>query len=134
MSRVKFGVNAPAHLQGLSSNGPVAIFDGDSEVTTVVVSPLDHFKNVVHTYSNETGSWETGVSSEVVSLPYGFRHRTLLVAGSGITATMSTWGSKVRNFFGTRRVASSDLVVNYLSYWTDNGAYYYGDAWGEAGG
>ena len=24
--------------------------------------------------------------------------------------------------------------MNYLSYWTDNGAYYYGDQWHESGG
>lgn len=27
-----------------------------------------------------------------------------------------------------------DLAVTHLSFWTDNGAYYYGDRWHEAGG
>jgi len=88
MVNVDSGVNVSAHLRGLASNGPVAIFDNDPDITTVVVSPLENFKNTVHSYNGETHAWETGVSSEVISLPKGFVHRTLLIAVSGITATM----------------------------------------------
>ena len=81
-------------------------------------------------------AWETGVSSEIERLPRGFRHRTLLVAGEGgITATMDAWGRTLRTAYETDRSAvEADKVPNYLSYFTDNGAYYYGDAWHEAGG
>ena len=33
-----------------------------------------------------------------------------------------------------RSTPNTDLTTNYLSYWTDNGAYYYGDQWQQAGG
>jgi len=135
MVNVDYGKGPLTHLQGLSSNGPVAIFNDTS--TTMVVSPADNFKNAVHFYNTASGAtpaWETGVSSEVESLPKGFTHSTLLVVGDGITATMDSWGTLLRQMQGTQRLVQNSPVVNSLSYWTDNGAYYYGDAWGEAGG
>lgn len=71
-----------------------------------------------------TPTWETGVSSEVSRLPAGFAHRTILVAGQGITSTMDSWGQKLRTCHGTERIDKLDPVINKLSYWTDNGAYY----------
>lgn len=48
---------------------------------------------------------------------------------------MVEWGAAVRRVKRTdRRLVKRDRAVNYLSYFTDNGAFYYGDAWGEAGG
>lgn len=79
-------------------------------------------------------AWELGISSELVSLPAAFVHRTLLVAGQGITATMDAWGHSMRRVHNTTRMHTNSLVTNALSYWTDNGAYYYGDQWGQAGG
>ena len=62
--------------------------------------------------------WETGVSSEVVNLPEGFTHRTILVAYEGITATVEAWGKAVRAVYGTNRsMVERDLNVQYLSYW-----------------
>lgn len=132
MSQLRSGADVLSELQGLSSNGPVALFD--SEFNTLVVSPLDNFKSAVHTYSKDTQAWEVGVSSELESLPANFKHRTLVLSGIGVTATMDSWGATLRKLYGTQRLTSEDKVVNYLSYWTDNGAYYYGDQWGEAGG
>ena len=47
---------------------------------------------------------------------------------------MDSWGTLLREMQGTQRLVQNSPVINSLSYWTDNGAYYYGDAWGEAGG
>ena len=119
--------------------GPVVLFRQGNRSETLVVSPLDNLKSVVHTLrkdSGDGGAWETGVNSEIESLPPGFMHRTLITFGSGgITAAMTQWGSIARGIKGTdRRMVLEDPVVNFLSFWTDNGAYYYGDAWQEAGG
>jgi hypothetical protein len=38
-----------------------------------------------------------------------------------------------RKAYGTKRITEQDRNVEYLSYWTDNGAYYSAAAWGEAG-
>ena len=112
------------HLSGLSSNAAVVLFDAD--YNTLVVSPMDNFKSAVHTKS--TKAWETGISSEIDSLPPGFVHRTLLVSSgagkdqTGITATLGKWGDKLRGVYGTNRINDADPVINSLSYWTDNGA------------
>eukprot|EP01065_Artemidia_motanka_P035546 TRINITY_DN43453_c0_g1_i1.p1 TRINITY_DN43453_c0_g1~~TRINITY_DN43453_c0_g1_i1.p1 ORF type:complete len:791 (+),score=261.97 TRINITY_DN43453_c0_g1_i1:49-2421(+) len=133
MVNIDAGTDVTDHsLRGLSSNGPVLLHDGSG--AAVVVSPANNFKSAVHTLSKEPAQWETGISSELESLPPGFSHRTLLVAGQGLTSTMKKWGDRLRAAHGTERMIRQDKNVNFLSYWTDNGAYYYGDVWGEAGG
>lgn len=125
-------------LQGLSTSGPVVLFDAARQFASLVISPLDNFKSAVHHARTAAGGdtvWETGVTSELVSLPAGFEHRTLLVAGSGVTATLARWGKAVQAAHSTNRsLVETDRNLKYLSYWTDNGAYYSGGAWGEAGG
>eukprot|EP01050_Picozoa_sp_SAG11_P049104 SAG11_NODE_26641_length_342_cov_1.683128_1_plen_70_part_01 len=56
-----------AALQGLTSSGPVVLFD--TRQTALVVSPLDNFKSAVHTHSNRSSgaAWEMGVGSEIIS-------------------------------------------------------------------
>ena len=39
---------------------------------------------------------------------------------------MEKWGSTLRKRYGkTLEKRTSDMTANYLSYWTDNGAFYY---------
>ena len=100
--------------------GPVVLFRQGNRSDTLVVSPLDNLKSVVHTLrkdSGDGGAWETGVNSEIESLPPGFMHRTLITFGSGgITAAMTEWGSIARGIKGTdRRMVLEDPVVNFLS-------------------
>ena len=66
---------------------------------------------------------------QVTSLPAGFTHRTLALAGEGVTATVAKYGALAMELAGTNRTAAmaKDVVVNYLGYWTDSGAYYYAD-------
>ena len=83
-------------LQGLSTSGPVVLFDAARQFASLVISPLDNFKSAVHHARPAAGGdtvWETGVTSELVSLPAGFEHRTLLVAGSGVTARVEAAGA-----------------------------------------
>jgi hypothetical protein len=124
------GTNEPlingSGLQGLSTSGPVVLYDSDSEqFSTLVVGPMDNFKTAVHTVRSTAADgapahavWETGVSSELTSLPAGFEHRTLIVAGSGITATLDSFGQALRASYGTNRTSEADLNINYLSYWS----------------
>ena len=86
-------------------------------------------------YRNDTlgSDWELGVYSQVTSLPKAFTHRTLIMVGSGITATVRKYGLLQQQLSKTDKstAVSADLVINTLGYWTDNGAYYYGDAYGH---
>ena len=113
-----YGKGVAQHLAGLSSNGPVVLFN--RAFNTLVVSPLDNFKSAVHTFSADANAWETGVSSEIQSLPKGFYHRTLIMAGVGITQAMDEYGQTIRKVYSTKRpLQRKDPVVNYLSYWTE---------------
>eukprot|EP00435_Cladocopium_sp_Y103_P075365 s16_g56.t2 len=96
-----YGKGVSQHLAGLSSNGPVVLFNQASD--TLVVSPLDNFKSAVHTFSADANAWETGVSSEIQSLPTGFYHRTLIMAGVGITQAMDEYGRTMRKMYSTKR-------------------------------
>ena len=102
----------------------------DREFHAVVVAPMDNFKSAVHHSRANTSvpTWDTGVSSELTSLPRGFEHSTMLVAGRGITAALEKWGVALRTVHGTNRT-EMDPNVEYLSYWTDNGGYMSGSAW-----
>eukprot|EP00438_Fugacium_kawagutii_P003001 Skav233480 [mRNA] locus=scaffold1310:56392:61546:+ [translate_table: standard] len=114
-----YGKNVTEHLAGLSSNGPVVLFD---QTSSLIVSPLDNFKTAVHTHSVEANAWETGVSSELTSIPSGFSHRTLIIAGVGITQAIDAYGKTVRKIYSTDRSQEKlDPVINYLSYWTAAG-------------
>ena len=113
-----YGKALAQHLAGLSSNGPVVLFN--RAFNTLVVSPLDHFKSAVHTFNADANAWDTGVSSEIQSLPKGFYHRTLIMARVGITQAMDEYGQTIRKLYSTKRpLQRKDPVVNYLSYWTD---------------
>jgi hypothetical protein len=121
------GTNVTDSLGGLSMGGPVVLFQrGHHSAASLVVSPIDNLKSVVHTLRSDNGSggaWETGVNSEIASLPAGFYHRTLLTfrRDGGITAAMHAWGRTVRAMKGTDRSFVAADPVNFLSYWTDNG-------------
>ena len=148
MSNVEWGTNITSSppgtneplitgrgLQGLSTSGPVVLFDYN--FNSLVVAPMDNFKSAVHHVRSSSGSssWDTGVSSELHALPVGFQHRTMLQAGRGITESLDAFGHALRTSYRTNRsFAKEDTNVEYLSYWTDNGAYYSGGAWNESGG
>jgi hypothetical protein len=117
--------------------GPLVLHDAKNltadpslSLTTLVVAPLDNLKH--HgSYRNDTisSNWELGVYSHITSLPVNFSHRTLLVGGAGVTATVEKYGALAQRLARTNKTdaMSKDLVVNKLGYWTDSGAYYYGD-------
>lgn len=94
-------------------------------LTTLLLAPLDNVKH--HgSYRNDTvnSAWELGVYSQVRTLPPGFSHRTLVLAGAGVTATVERYGALAQRLAGTDRSAAlaKDVVVNSLGYWTDSGA------------
>ena len=72
-------------------------------------------------------------AATVIDARHASRVRTRAAAAGNIREVEAQlWGSIARAFHRTGRPSASDPLVNFLSYWTDNGAYYYGDQWGEA--
>lgn len=115
---------------GLSS-GPVVVFDGVGDSPgaggdTLIVSPATHFKGA--TMLRWGADWTVGLSGEITGVPEGFSHETILVAGrEGVTETVDYYGGRMRVRYKTAKIP--DVMVERAGYWTDNGAYYYGDAY-----
>ena len=64
-----------------------------------------------------------GASSTVTSLPPGFAHNFVLVADSGVTRAVDSWGSVLRGFYGAGSTSRlDDTSLNTIGYTTDNGA------------
>ena len=67
-----------------------------------------------------------GFNGKMASVPAGYTLQSVLVAGQGVTDTMHAWGDLLLQTGGKQRTApTQDFQTAYLSYWTDNGAYYY---------
>jgi hypothetical protein len=114
--------NFPANIQGGS---PAAFYNDD--LRTVLFSPLNNYMigmqaNSAH-FSHDLAF---GLNGKVTEIPAGFTHRTILTVGQGINETFYNWGAALLAYSGKQRAQpDSDVLIQYLGYWTDNGAYYY---------
>jgi hypothetical protein len=111
----------------------VAVFYGaDVSGRVAVLSPLDNFLNsalgddlggAACADASDAGCWVAGASSTVTSLPPNFAHNFVLVADSGVTRTMDSWGRALRGYYGSSSDNRlDDTSVNTIGYTTDNGA------------
>ena len=67
-----------------------------------------NLKSAVHTSVPSRGALESGLSSEIESVPTGFVHRTLLLFGdAGVTAGMEAWGRTIQAL----KYSGFDLVL-----------------------
>jgi hypothetical protein len=121
----RYGKRLDNYIGGTESGAPVIVYD--SEMNTIVLSPLNHFLSAVQTKSKTfDGYLACGVSGRVEKLPPGFTQETILYAGTGINQTMFDWGTKLLEKGGkSRSEFTKDETVKYLGYYTDNGAYYF---------
>jgi hypothetical protein len=117
------GVFANPTFTALPEEGPWAFFDNSAN--TFVISPATNFM-VASTSMQSDGTISSGIDTAVSSLPQGFTHQTLLVAGQGIDATFRAWGQTLSSLLGKGTVSNdADVSLRSLGYWTDNGANYY---------
>ena len=108
---------------------PLAIFDSKME-NTLVISPQNTFMSAHQMFWKPDGYdvpvWGTGFLGTVDSIPAGYSIETLMVAGQTVSGTMEKWGTLLRMRYGkTDAYRLVDITVNYLGYYTDNGACYY---------
>eukprot|EP01084_Bolivina_argentea_P134746 237573_1 len=75
--------------------------------------------------------WKLGTTATVLDIPHGYEHEIAIVVGNGINdAMMNEWSKRLQSLYHTSKLSSKyDLTTSYLSYWTDHGAYYYGDSY-----
>lgn len=107
----------------LNTRAPWVFFD--KQANAFVFSPASNFMTAVGQYGAD-GSLQMPIDSRITTLPAGFTHRTILSIGTGINATLQTWGQALTQLSGKHRAANdSSPLLNQLSYWTDAGAAYY---------
>ena len=82
------------------------------------------------------GSWTFGVSADPILFPKGFVQTTALYSSAGPTAAWDGFGTLLRSHGVSKAVsasnveaASSDLFINSVTLFTDNGAGIYGNLW-----
>lgn len=106
---------------------PLIVFDS-SMTNTVVLSPFNTFMSASSTYWKLADSSYVGfgIISSVNEVPPGYEYETILVAGHNVTGTMSVWGDLLmKKYAKDTSYRDTDYSLNYLGYWTDNGACYY---------
>jgi hypothetical protein len=115
---------SPYQLNSLAdaSDSPWLFYDASGN--GFLISPAANFLNARMTLSD--AGLSSGIDPDVGSLPAGFTHQTLLVAGTGPNRLFDAWGSAMTALHGKTRPANdADLTLEKFGYWTDNGATYY---------
>ncbi|XP_046547850.1 uncharacterized protein LOC124257765 isoform X2 [Haliotis rubra] len=109
--------------------GPLTLFDKVKTANTLIISPASRFmSSSIWRQNSSTGGdnvyW--GTMGGVVDVPVGVESSFILFCGNqGINKAMVSWGQILKQWHGrTDQYVKSDFTINYLGYWTDNGAYY----------
>ena len=117
------GTFAPPSFWDFASDSPWIFFDPSGN--SFILSPAANFMTA-STASGPNGELSSGISPDILALPRGFSHRTLLVVEPGINRAFDTWGQALTALGGKTRPANdADVSLNQVGYWTDNGATYY---------
>lgn len=112
---------AKFNLDGQQS--PWVFFDDKNN--TAILSPASHFL-IAATHKDWTGKIVAGIDPKISTIPQGFDQKTILVESVGLNQTLDLWGKTLTDLQGKIRPANdSDVTLNTLGYWTDNGAAYY---------
>ena len=124
LSHLSFnGMFAEPDFTNLSFDSPWAWFDGSMN-TFILSSAANYMTAEVNLTAPQV--IKAGISPQIAALPAGFTHSTALVFGQGINNTFAVWGQAISDLGGkTRPTSGADILLKNISYWTDNGAYYY---------
>jgi hypothetical protein len=72
------------------------------------------------------GLLQAGIKASVLSIPKGYVHETVLVAGHGLNDTLISFGDLLLSKSSKPRVDPyKDFVLSHLGHWNDAGAFYY---------
>ena len=114
---------SPPAFRLMNNGTPWFLFD-DAAHTAVLSAGSDFL--VAQMHGDGKTLLASGLNPTLADLPAGFTHTSWLAVGSGVEATAHAWGNAITTLSGKPRPTDdADLLVKYLGYWTDNGAYYY---------
>ncbi|CAF3533440.1 unnamed protein product [Rotaria socialis] len=107
--------------------GPIVLFDltERAQGDVVILSPFSHF--MATSLSQRENMLEYGVMGSMSSVPANYNHSMIVFYSPlGVNEAMREWGQSMRRAFNrTMEHRLNDITINYLGYYTDNGAYYY---------
>lgn len=97
---------------------------------TLLLAPIDHFHEQIIALPSETDARTTAVRcgwhGDLDEVSAGFTTELALWAGLSPRQALLHWGESLQHLYRTKqRSAYADRGLAQLSYWTDNGAYYY---------
>ncbi|XP_064616875.1 uncharacterized protein LOC135480876 [Liolophura sinensis] len=118
--------NTTVNIEDGLEGGPIAIYDKHGNV--VIISPFSQFMAASNWHDGVLGgSVYWGIMGDVDRVPAGFTMETIVYYGNaGINKAFQGWGDILRTKYGkSSSYKRSDFTINYLGYWTDNGAFYY---------
>jgi hypothetical protein len=109
---------------------PAVVFDKQMK-NAVVISPASQFMAAAQSVwegMDKTNNVGFGLLNAVTEIPKNFEYDTVFAFGVGVNDAMDFWGRGMRDRYGKdRRLRDSDFSINYVGYWTDNGACYHYD-------
>jgi len=105
----------------------------DESYRTVLLSPLTNLLYGTVSISSFPPSVRCGIPRAIKSIPIGTGHKTLMVYGQGINATIDRWGELMRRQYGVEAVKmDADVSLKYISYWTNAGSAYWYNSYKKA--
>ncbi|CAF3984657.1 unnamed protein product [Rotaria sordida] len=107
--------------------GPIVIFNftQQGENDLLILSPFSQF--MATSLSQTTNILQCGVLGSIISIPENYNYSMIIFYSSkGINEGIREWGKTMQQAYNrTNQYRLNDLTINYLGYYTDNGAYYY---------
>lgn len=102
------------------ANGPIALYEAH-DGACLFISPHSNFMTEQHNLSTR-GGLSFGPGGELKRLPPGFTQETIIVAGSGLSATVLAWGKHARAIHSPVDQSDKipDITLRELGYWTDS--------------
>lgn len=107
------------------SAGPLILFNTEGD--SLVISQMNEFMATSAYHNFKESSYHWGIMSGVNEIPEYFSCDFIVYySDNGINKAMEGWGKQLQIFHKKDlSYKENDITQNYLSYWTDNGAYYY---------
>jgi len=104
----------------------VPLLIADESYKTIVLSPLTNLLYGTVSISSYPQAVRCGIPRAIKTIPAGNVHRTLMVYGQGINATIDRWGEIMRGQYCVDAVKmDADVSLKYISYWTNAGSAYW---------
>ncbi len=97
----------------------------DARANAFLFSPATNLLTAVSQMASD-GAMEAAIDPQIISLPAGFTHQSILAFGPGMNNAFDTWGQALTSLAGKHCPANDALtLLEKISYWTDAGAAYY---------